>query len=49
MAKENNPLGYNLKFCLVCEVTPIGQEPIKFEKDEINVSQIPLDCSLSLV
>ena len=24
LAKENNPIGYQVDFCLVCEVTPIG-------------------------
>ena len=49
-AKKTISLGYSLTFCYECEVTPTGQEqePIKFTKDQIVISQDKLDCSASM-
>ena len=47
-ANERNPLGYSKKFCISCEIEPIGLPMILFTIDEFTVSALPLDCNESL-
>ena len=48
-AISTNPEGYDLSFCLQCDIKPIGLPIITFNTNSFQILATALDCSNSLV
>ena len=45
---DNNPFGFNIKFCYSCDISPPGQDIITFSYDNLEVTaleRVPIDCN----